>query len=225
MQSIHDTELGDIAIKIHWNARKATARITGGHIVITIPASLTGDDVRRIIETHRTALAEMMHRAQPAVPADGTIIRSAWLTVTVQRADTQRITITRHGTGYTVTCPGNCSKEDIIRAAKACLRNRAGEVLPDMLARLARQHGFRFSAVRINSANRRWGSCSSKGNINLSAALMTLPPHLVEFVLLHELCHTRQMNHGKAFKDLLDRCCDGRMRELEKELKRHHPPG
>ena len=54
---------------------------------------------------------------------------------------------------------------------------------------------------------------------------MTLPPHLVEFVLLHELCHTRQMNHGKAFKDLLDRCCDGRMRELEKELKRHHPPG
>lgn len=54
MQSIHDTELGDIAIKTHWNARKATARITGGHIVITIPASLTGDDVRRIIETHRT---------------------------------------------------------------------------------------------------------------------------------------------------------------------------
>ena len=142
MQSIHDTELGDIAIKTHWNARKATARITGGHIVITIPASLTGDDVRRIIETHRTALAEMMHRAQPALPADGTIIRSAWLTVTVQRADTQRITITRHGTGYTVTCPGNCSKEDIIRAAKACLRNRAYEVLPDMLARLARQHGF-----------------------------------------------------------------------------------
>ena len=50
MQSIHDTELGDIAIKTHWNARKATARITGGHIVITIPASLTGDDVRRLRE-------------------------------------------------------------------------------------------------------------------------------------------------------------------------------
>ena len=104
---------------------------------------------------------------------------------------------------------------------ETALRRKAQSVLPFFLAKLAGIHGFTFSGVKIRKSRSRWGSCSTKGIINLSFYILLLPDHLVEYVLLHELCHTIQMNHSPAFWTLLDKCTNNRARELRKELREY----
>ncbi len=95
-------------------------------------------------------------------------------------------------------------------AAKACL--------PVRLRELAAQYGFEFNQVRIKHNVSNWGSCSSKKNINLNLNLMRLPAELRDYVMLHELCHLREMNHGPQFKALLESVCPDWQR-LRTELK------
>ncbi|GHV60657.1 hypothetical protein FACS1894182_15350 [Bacteroidia bacterium] len=104
------------------------------------------------------------------------------------------------------------------------LRIRAKQYLPAELQRLSELHGFRYTQVKIRKSKTRWGSCSSKGIINLSFYLMLLPSHLIEYVLLHELCHTVEMNHSIAFWSLLNNHTDGQAKVLRKELRNYHIP-
>jgi predicted metal-dependent hydrolase len=104
------------------------------------------------------------------------------------------------------------------------LRALAKQYLPVEMQRLAQEHGFRYQQVKIRKSKTRWGSCSSKGIINLSFYLMLLPKHLIEYVLLHELCHTAVMNHSADFWGLLDRHTEGRSKGLRKELRQYHIP-
>ncbi len=102
--------------------------------------------------------------------------------------------------------------EALRAAAKACL--------PERLRYLADLYGFEFNAVRIKHNVSNWGSCSSKKNINLNLNLMRLPEHLRDYVMLHELCHLKQMNHGPEFKALLESVCPD-WKELRSELKEY----
>jgi len=75
----------------------------------------------------------------------------------------------------------------------------ARNFLANRLAELARQHGFTYRQVFLRRQKTLWGSCSGPNNINLNMALMRLPAELIDYVLLHELVHTRIKNHSPAF--------------------------
>ena len=98
------------------------------------------------------------------------------------------------------------------------LRARAKAELPALLAALAARHGFEYRKVFIKNNVSNWGSCSSLGNINLNLRLVTLPPDLADYVMLHELCHLRHMNHGPKFHALLESVCPGHL-ALARRLK------
>ncbi|MDR0865047.1 MAG: M48 family metallopeptidase [Candidatus Symbiothrix sp.] len=115
--------------------------------------------------------------------------------------------------------PDNSYRQD------AVLRHQAQLFLPEELERLAKEHGFVYQEVKIRKSRTRWGSCSSKRTISLSIYLMSLPPHLIEYVLLHELCHTIEMNHSPAFWSLMDKHTGGKSKELKKELRNYHAIG
>ena len=87
-----------------------------------------------------------------------------------------------------------------IRALKA----RAAAVLPEKVAFWSQKTGLVPTGVKITSARRRYGSCSSKGGICLSCFLMNLPEAAVDLVVVHELCHLKVLNHGPAFYALLE---------------------
>lgn len=87
------------------------------------------------------------------------------------------------------------------------LRRQAKAYLPGRLAELAAEHGFSYNQVRIKHNASNWGSCSAKKNINLNLNLMRLPEELQDYVMLHELCHLKYMNHGKEFHALLESVC------------------
>ena len=98
------------------------------------------------------------------------------------------------------------------------LRAQAKASLPQRLAQLAAQHGFSYNKVFIKNNVSNWGSCSSRKNINLNLRLVTLPAELQDYVMLHELCHLRHLNHGPEFHALLEHVCPGH-RELARQMK------
>lgn len=79
------------------------------------------------------------------------------------------------------------------------LRAKAKAALPPRLAELAARYGFRYHRVTIKHNTSNWGSCSSKGNINLNLNLMRVPVPLQDYILLHELTHLHHADHGPRF--------------------------
>jgi predicted metal-dependent hydrolase len=79
--------------------------------------------------------------------------------------------------------------------------------------------GLTYNRLSIRSQKTRWGSCSSRGNISLNDQLLFLPADAVEYLMIHELCHTRHLNHSKAFWTLVQTHCPD-YRTHEKLLRR-----
>lgn len=84
------------------------------------------------------------------------------------------------------------------------LRRQARAELPGRLAELAARYGFSYNRVTVKHNVSNWGSCSSKGNINLNLNIVRLPRVFQDYVLLHELCHLRHQDHGQGFHLLLE---------------------
>jgi predicted metal-dependent hydrolase len=89
------------------------------------------------------------------------------------------------------------------RALDQWLGRRARPFFQEHLARLAATIGVDYSGLGIRGQRTRWGSCSARGHISLNRRLLMLPPDLVEYVLVHELCHRRHLHHGPAFHALV----------------------
>jgi predicted metal-dependent hydrolase len=95
-------------------------------------------------------------------------------------------------------------------AQRAALRRwligRGQAVLPDWLAEVAAEHGFAYREAQIRLQRTRWGSCSSRGRVSLNAALLFQAPDVLRYLLIHELAHTRHMNHSRHFWSLVAAC-------------------
>lgn len=94
------------------------------------------------------------------------------------------------------------------------LKRHAREHLPPWLAGLAEEHDFDYQRVAVRGQRTRWASCSGRGTISLNYKLLFLPPRLVNHVLLHELAHTRHLNHSPQFWRLL--------RQLDPQARDNH---
>lgn len=88
---------------------------------------------------------------------------------------------------------------------RAWVRRKAVIELLPRLEEAARQYGFRYNRGTVRHQKTRWGSCSTRGTISLNMKLLFLPSELVEYIFLHELCHTVHMNHSQSFWTLLER--------------------
>lgn len=97
-----------------------------------------------------------------------------------------------------VSAPG---PDDVaaLDALKRFTARKAREQFVPWLSEVGRELGLEHSAVRIRFQKTRWGSCSARGTISLNARLLFLPPHLVDQLFVHELCHLRHLDHSQAF--------------------------
>tara|TARA_B100001250_G_scaffold36730_1_gene29395 strand:+ start:2276 stop:2824 length:549 start_codon:yes stop_codon:yes gene_type:complete len=97
-------------------------------------------------------------------------------------------------------------------------RKVARKILCRRIGELAQLHNFVYNRVSIRKQKTRWGSCSSKNNINLNANLLHLPSELMDYVLLHELVHTRVKDHSKDFWNELNTIVPN-ARQVDRRLK------
>lgn len=79
------------------------------------------------------------------------------------------------------------------------LCQKALSVIPDKVKYYAEIMGVTYGRITIRNQKTRWGSCSSKGNLNFNCLLMLMPDKVLDYVVVHELCHLKQMNHSKKF--------------------------
>ena len=81
---------------------------------------------------------------------------------------------------------------------------RAKEILPPRVAYFAQMLGVSYGRITIRNQRTRWGSCSSKGNLNFNFLLVLVPAEVRDYVVVHELCHLKEMNHSKDFWNLVE---------------------
>ena len=89
--------------------------------------------------------------------------------------------------------------EKLTREKVIALAEEALKVIPERVEYFAKVIGVTYGKITIRNQKTRWGSCSSKGNLNFNCLLMLAPPEVLDYVVVHELCHRKQMNHSKAF--------------------------
>lgn len=82
-------------------------------------------------------------------------------------------------------------------------KEKAREIAIDRLAYFNQHYKLKYNKIAIRNQKSRWGSCSSKGNLNFNYKIALLPSHLSDYVIVHELCHIGQFNHSQKFWDLV----------------------
>lgn len=95
---------------------------------------------------------------------------------------------------FDAMAPEKLAKEEI-----RDLAGKASKYIPERVAYFAKQVGVDYGRITIRNQKTRWGSCSSKGNLNFNCLLMLTPKEVIDYVVVHELCHRKEMNHSKAF--------------------------
>lgn len=113
-----------------------------------------------------------------------------------------------------------------VKVLRQWLREKAWRSFPPMLEQISRQTGLDYNKVSIRSQKTRWGSCTTSGNISLNDQLLFLPAEVVTYLMIHELCHTRVLNHSRKFWSLVENHChDYRNHERSLDQARLVIPG
>lgn len=226
-QSVADAELGDIAVRVNPRARRLIFRAVEGGFVVTVPLGATWGDVAKGLETLRPRLREAQARRSEKLIDLNYRIETEHFKLMLVEEDTQRFQARSELGAMQILCPRGTDfsvpelQVWLKKVIGEALRKNAKLVLPPRLNALSKRHGLPFHEVKINSSSSRWGSCSTRKDINLSYYLLLLPQHLIDYVLLHELTHTRVMNHGTDFWALLNRLTDGKAEFLRRELRNY----
>ena len=227
---VSDSDFGQIIIRTHRLARNITMRTKDDGLYITVPQLTRTSKVMEVVEDYRNRLLENWKKKGPQVldlnyRIDAPCFRlkveqGGWNRFTLRIREEETILFCPQGIDFSQKTIQDLLKNAIVRA----LKRRATEYLPVVLKELAQRYDLSYKRVKITGSRSRWGSCSAIKSINLSCYLMLLPPHLMDYVMLHELAHTREMNHGPHFWNLLDSMTEGHAKKLRKELREYKLP-
>jgi predicted metal-dependent hydrolase len=110
-------------------------------------------------------------------------------------------------------------QQTVFHLLRGWLAQHAKASLLQRLDALGTETGLRFNRMTIRNQRSRWGSCSSRKNLSLNLKLLFLQPEQLRYVLVHELCHTVQMNHSRAFWRLVENHQPGAL-ELRKSMRK-----
>jgi len=109
---------------------------------------------------------------------------------------------------------------DLKRIYNLWLGNFAKRYLPERTYQLALRHDYKINKVTVRNQKTRWGSCSASGNLSFNFNLVQYRKDIIDYVILHELCHLNEMNHSPKFWKQVEKICPN-YKVLRKELKKN----
>jgi len=224
---LEDEELGRLLVRVNIRARRLTFRTREDAVYVTVPPGTTVAEVKNAVEQLRPRLrVAQQKQSRPLIDLNYRI-DTEFFKLSLVSGERDRF-LSRSELGeMQIICPPGADFTDaelqawLRKVIEEALRRNAKIILPPRLYMLSQKHNLPYQSVKINSSSGRWGSCSARRTINLSYYLVLLPKHLIDYVLLHELSHTREMNHGERFWALFDELTEGKAQALRKELRQY----
>lgn len=227
-----------VSVRVSARARGIVLRMLPGKgLEVVAPAGVGAGLLLQAVEARRDWIDRISRRmaAEGGLPGQGPVApRPSMLVLTAFSRQWKLSYLAREMAGCLVSnwrptelvVSGAVSDPAAVSAAlSAFCRRRAGELLRLELARVSEEIGLGYSAVSIRAQRTRWGSCTAKGRINLNYTIAFLPPELCRLVLVHELCHTVELNHSARFWDVVEKYVpDCRAMDARLNSARHYLP-
>lgn len=233
---ITDSEFGAIEFVRSERARRIHVRILSQGLRVSLPHRATHDEAMKFIHSVRTkllqkqALVRKKEETQTTLIHTDSVLHTFTFDVKIKPVNRTDIHFGLKDKILTIEFPETADslsaqmQQYFWNGVNYFLRKDAKGILPRRTKQLADTYGFSFTDVKIQSSKSRWGSCSRAKSINLSFYLLLLPAHLIDYVILHELCHTKEMNHGPNFWIWMDRVTSNKSKEMRRELKKYNMP-
>lgn len=228
-QIISDKDFGKIHFVVRRSARNITMRVKEDGLHVTTPPYRSITALLEAIAPFRERLRNVCSEVRPKPFDLNFSIEAECFRLKLETSPLKNFTVSMRDETVVIACPAHADfttdrvQTLVKNAVMRAMRKKAEEYLPPLVQYWSSLFDLPYNKVTISKARSRWGSCSSKRDISLSFYLMLLPAHLMDYVILHELAHTREMNHGPKFWELLNQLTDGKALALRKELRIHRP--
>lgn len=211
---LEDAEFGTVRLRYNRQAKYVRLRMEPhGGLVVTLPPVAGVRHAQKLIDNSRADIRSWREKHSSHIPifADGDRLGHSH---TIRFLETPHNLPSIRVQGLTITAyvPSHLTTHDpSIQAAlrphiTKAIQKEARAYLPRRLQYLADEYGYSFERTRFGTQKGRWGSCSPTGTISLNVGLMLLDDELIDYVLIHELCHTKEMNHSARFWTLVEQC-------------------
>lgn len=228
-QIISDKDFGKIHFVVRRSARNITMRVKEDGLHVTTPPYRSITALLEAIAPFRERLRNVCSEIKPKPFDLNFSIEAECFRLKLETSPLKNFTVSMRDETVVIACPAHADfttdrvQTLVKNAVMRAMRKKAEEYLPPLVQYWSSLFDLPYNKITISKARSRWGSCSSKRDISLSFYLMLLPVHLMDYVILHELAHTREMNHGPKFWELLNQLTDGKALALRKELRIHRP--
>lgn len=228
-QIISDKDFGKIHFVVRRSARNITMRVKEDGLHVTTPPYRSITALLEAIAPFRERLRNVCSEVKPKPFDLNFSIEAECFRLKLEISPLKNFTVSMRDETVVIACPAHADfttdrvQTLVKNAVMRAMRKKAEEYLPPLVQYWSSLFDLPYNKVTISKARSRWGSCSSKRDISLSFYLMLLPAHLMDYVILHELAHTREMNHGPKFWELLNQLTDSKALALRKELRMHRP--
>ncbi len=225
-KEICDEVLGTVLLRRNPRARHYILRVEHGQVIGTLPERGSEEEMLAFIRKKREKLLDVLKCDKRPLFDEQTDWQTLTFRLHIFRCVRSNFYMTLENGILHIACPETTDFDSpqvqaILRQmVTQALRHEANRVLPSRLSMLAKRYGFTYNGMTVRDMKTRWGSCSAKKHINLALSVMLLPKELIDYVLLHELCHTVEMNHGSHFRQLIDQVTQGQTQDLEKKLRK-----
>ena len=202
--------LPELRVRQSPRARRLTLRVyPGGRVEVSMPPFVGPEEVAHFVVRHRAWIEARVERLKTLAPrAHAPLPERVTLAAL---GDEWRVEYQpRDSAGYrardgVLTVYGDPAVAGYPRQQlRSWLTEEARSALGRWLAEVAIETGCRYQRVQLRRQRTRWGSCSRSGTISLNVCLLFQPPDVVRYLLIHELCHTREMNHSARFWSLVE---------------------
>ena len=227
-KEIEVDDLGVVFVRRNLRARRYLLRVENGRVYATIPARGSEREMLSFVNEQRDRLLRMLKNAtKRPILDENAKFDTQTFSLNISRTSLTNFYKTLKDGILHISCPMSADFSDdnvqklLWKILEDALRYEAKRLLPARIKNLAETHGFHYSKVKINNSRTHWGSCTAQKNINLSLSVLLLPGHLSDYILLHELCHTVEMNHSERFWSLMSKVTEGKVLNYRREIKKY----
>ncbi len=208
------------AVRVSARARRLTARVhVGGRVEIVVPVGVSPRTVRDFVQRFTPWIDRKVAAMRSYAEAEGAVPRMIEFAFSSERFEVDwhaapKRAIAQQGSRVVVHAPEDGAARSLLQG---WLKRAAGERLAPALVQLASDLNYPVARVAIRCQRTRWGSCSTRGTVSLNCSLVFLRPEVVRYLFVHELAHTKHMNHSANFWRLVEKL-EPDCRRLDREL-------